>query len=293
MDYVAWMQVGPDHFDSSDAVTGDLKRITMGTAGALDIVEGAGTKVSPLIVTGLRSQRIAADKFIALPDVAALFREFKPANKRENLAVRITGTAKSAFPDAPLKESKQPIQVLVVADTDMLTDRFWTEGGNFMGQQVVVPTADNGSFVVNAIENLTGAPALSSLRGRGVQSRPFTLINSIRRDAEMQYRAKEQSLTSHLEELEKKVKDMQVREDGNGAVVLSPQDQKAIESYRSDMLATRRELREVQRALRESIDHIERLLTFVNVAAVPIVFGLVLIITSIVRRRRARRAVEA
>jgi len=222
-----------------------------------------------------------------------LFRDFKPADKRESLAVRISGLSKTAFPDAPgdaLKEAKQPIQIVVVADSDFLTDRFWVEQSNFLGQQVMVPNADNGSFVINALENLTGAPALSSLRGRGVQSRPFVLVDEIRREAEMQYRAKEQGLTSRLDELEKKLQGMQVQRDGSGAAVLNEQDKQTIESYRGEMLATRQELREVQRALRQSIESLERVVTFINIGAVPIIFGLVLIVAAVIRHRRRAAA---
>ncbi len=159
-----------------------------------------------------------------------------------------------------------------------------------MGESVVVPTADNANFVINALENLTGSPALSSLRGRGVQSRPFELLENIRRDAETQYRATEQSLTGRLEELQKRVSAMEVRQDGEGQAILSDEDQRTIESYRGDILATRRELREVQRALREDIDRLQGILTFVNIALVPILFGIALVVVATVRRRRRTAA---
>ncbi len=299
-DYVAWLQLRAGHFDTSDAITGDLQQINLGTSGVLEKLDGATTTVTPLISTGVKSMRMPADKFMGLPDVVTLFREFKPQNKAEIIAARISGPAKSAFTEAPkmegapamahLSESKQPIQVVVVADTDILGDRFWTQNSSFLGEQIVVPTADNANFAINVLENLTGSPALSALRGRGVKSRPFELLESIRRDAEMQYRQTEQSLTGRLEELQKKVSAMQVREDGQGQAILSDEDQRTIESYRGDILATRRELREVQRALREDIDRLQGILTFVNIAVVPILFGLGLIVFATVRRRRRRSA---
>lgn len=300
-DYVAWLQLRAGHFDTRDAITGDLQQINLATAGVLEKIEGATTTVTPLISTGLKSMRLPADKFVGLPDVVKLFGEFKPQNKAEILAARISGPAKSAFAEAPkgegaapaqghIGESTQPIQVVVVADTDILGDRFWTQSSSFLGESVVVPTADNANFVINALENLTGSPALSSLRGRGVQSRPFELLENIRRDAETQYRATEQSLTGRLEELQKRVSAMEVRQDGQGQAILSDEDQRTIESYRGDILATRRELREVQRALREDIDRLQGILTFVNIALVPILFGIALVVVATVRRRRRTAA---
>lgn len=297
-DYVAWLQLRGARFDQSDAITGDLTQINFGTAGILEKIDGATTSVAPLITTGPQSMRIPADKFLGLPDVVALFRDFKPQGKVEILAARIGGTAKSAFPTpegeagkAHLAESGQPIQVVVVADSDILADRFWTQSSSFLGQQMVVPMADNANFVVNALENLTGSPALSSLRGRGVQSRPFELLDSIRQDAEMQYRATEQQLTQRLEELQNRVSAMEVRDDGQGTAILSDEDRRTIETYRGDILETRRELREVQRALRQNIDRLQGAITFVNIGAVPILFGLGLIAAAVIRRRR--RAAQA
>jgi ABC-type uncharacterized transport system involved in gliding motility auxiliary subunit len=302
VDYVAWLQLNGAHFDTNDAITGNLQQLNLGTAGALEKLEGATTTVTSLVSTGPKSMRIPADKFMGMPDVMSMFRDFKSQDKSEVLAVRISGPAKSAFAEAPKSEgpaaphiadSQQPIQVVVVADTDMLSDRFWTQNSSFLGQSVVVPTADNANFVVNALENLTGSPALSALRGRGVQSRPFELLDSIRRDAEMQYRTTEQSLTGRLEELQKKVSAMQVQEDGKGGTILSDEDRRTIESYRGDILETRRQLREVQRALREDIDRLQGILTFVNIALVPALFGLALIVVAAVRRRRRRVAAAA
>ncbi|MSQ87507.1 MAG: ABC transporter [Alphaproteobacteria bacterium] len=314
-DYVAWLNLTKDNLDATDAITGDLNQLNLATAGVIDTVEGAGTTVTPLIKTGLKSMRLDTDKVMGLPDVVALFRDFKSADKAENLAVRITGTAKSAFPDGPPKKaegdakadapkdkpahlatSTQPIQVVVVADADMLSERFWAQESNFMGQRVLVPTADNPNFVINALENLTGSPALSSLRGRGAQSRPFELIDQIRQDAELQYRNKEQELLTRLDDLQKKVGDIQLRQQkgqGEADMLLSSEDTKAIENYRSEIISTRSELRDVQRALRQDIETLEGGIKFLNIAGVPIVFGLLLILLAVMRHNRRKvRAVE-
>ncbi len=295
-DYVAWMSLNREHLDPNDSITGDLTQINLGTSGVLEPVEGATTTMTPLIVTGERSERIDIEKFSGMPDIVGMFRDFKPSGRREVLAARVTGPAKSAFANAPaaaLKESKDPINVIVVADSDILADRFWVQMNDMGGQNVMVPTADNGSFVTNALENLSGTAALSSLRGRGVTAHPFTLLDNIRRDAEMQYRSKEQALTDRLTELQKQVDAMQVKRDGTGAAVLSDADKKTIESYRADILSTRRELRDVQGALRENIERLQSTITFANIGGVPILFGLILITVAVVRiRRRRRRATD-
>src|SRR6185437_4439884 len=198
-----------DNFNKQDVLTGDLSLIQMASAGILQPTEGATTKFEPLIQTSPQSEEIDVDKVKMQPDPVALLAQFKPSNQRYTLAARISGPVKTAFPNglppepkkdeakdkaapsdpapaAPpakqIMESKDPINVIVIADTDMLEDRFWAEAQDFFGQQVVVPTASNGDFVVNAIDNLLGSDELISLRTRGESARPFTLVRAIQKN---------------------------------------------------------------------------------------------------------------
>ena len=58
------------------------------------------------------------------------------------------------------------INVIVVADTDLIDDRFWVNVQNLLGQRVAIPTADNGAMVQNFVENMMGSNDLISLRTR-------------------------------------------------------------------------------------------------------------------------------
>jgi ABC-type uncharacterized transport system involved in gliding motility auxiliary subunit len=86
------------------------------------------------------------------------------------------------------------IHAIIVADTDILADRFWVTSQNVGGQNVAMPIAHNGAFVIGALENLSGSNALIALRGRGVKERPFTLVEDLRRNAERKIRSKEEAL---------------------------------------------------------------------------------------------------
>lgn len=313
-DYPAWMNLQADALNQDDAITGDLKNVTLATAGVLTPVEDSGLEIRPLIETGTDSMKIDAGKVVGLPDVVAMFREFDPSGERLLLAARVSGLAKTAFPDgAPepdetlatdedtleagraghVVEAVTPIQVIVVSDADMLADRFWVQESNFFGQRMMVPTSDNAAFLINGLENLTGTPALSSLRGRGQVSRPFTVVEDMRLEAEQKFRSKETELLGRLETLQSEINAIQVNQDGQGQTVITDDDQNAITNYRSEILSTRKELREVQRGLRQEIDQLEGTLKFLNIAGVPIVFGLIMVGIAIMRRRRATAATAA
>jgi len=55
--------------------------------------------------------------------------------------------------------------------------------------------------------------------------------------------------------------------------VLSEKEREAVETFRAQMLETRRELREVKRALRSDIDRLDGWLKFANIALVPLMIA--------------------
>ena len=55
----------------------------------------------------------------------------------------------------------------------MLNDLTWLTRQDVFGRSNIIPTADNGRLVMNAIESMSGGENPISLRGRGVSNRPF------------------------------------------------------------------------------------------------------------------------
>ena len=103
LDYVAWLNLRADDLNRNDMITANLSQVTMASAGIIEPIEGAKTKIEPLITTSPDSMKIPAEKVAGLPDVAGLLAGFKPDNKRYILAAHVTGPAESAFPDGPPK----------------------------------------------------------------------------------------------------------------------------------------------------------------------------------------------
>jgi ABC-type uncharacterized transport system involved in gliding motility auxiliary subunit len=209
-------------------------------------------------------------------------------NTKETAKDATTASAKDkeAAPVRPHKASGR-VAAIVVADSDMLTDQFWVDVRDFLGQQVAIPNAGNAAFVVNALENLSGSEALISLRGRGTDNRPFQLVEELRRDAERRYREKEQVLTGKLKEVQDQLAKYESAGEG-GTAILSESDRQAIEKFRADMLTIRRELREVKLALREDIDRLDGWLRFANIGLVPLLIALGGGGWALLRRRKPR-----
>ncbi len=314
-DYLAWLQIDPAHINAADPLASGVERMNWASVGFITKVDGATTNVQPLIETSEKAGEMSADGMRMMPDPLALARDFKSGGKKLVLAARITGEAKSAFPDGrPKPEAKPdekkegdkpaeaakdekpgepvvphfasgPVNVILVADGDLLHDQFWVTIQELLGQRMAVPQAHNAAFVINALENLSGGEALATLRGRGVNDRPFERVAEIRRDAERRYREKEQGLNAKLKDLQGKLQQMETRVEG-GQILLSDKDRQTIEGFRTEMGSVRRELRGVQADLRRDIDRLDGWLKFFNIAAVPLAIGLLGIGVGLSRRRR-------
>lgn len=307
--YVAWTTYGPENINSSDVTTSQLRLVNFGTPGYFEIEEAATTIVEPLITSTEASGPFDAESVRRNPQPAEILKEFRPQNKTYLLAARVSGNVKSAFPDGPpkkdvkkdddkkkgaatpkphLKASIKPINLILVADTDFMADLFWVQTQDLFGQQVVVPTANNADFIVNAADNLSGTSSLINLRSRGLSARPFELVQNIQNEAEDKYRAKERSLVKELEDVEKKMQELQNRERAKSAAVLSPEQQAEIAKFRARVLEIRQELRQVQLNLRRDIDNLDARLKVLNIAAVPAAVAILALLVAFVRRNRTR-----
>ena len=199
-------------------------------------------------------------------------------------------------PKAPpfIAESTGPMNVILVSDADLLEDRFWVQNREFFGQRVRLPFANNADFVVNAIENLAGGDDLISLRSRGTAQRPFTKIQELQLTAEQKFRTEERELQKNLEEAEKKLAELQKKKaEGASEATVDKAVEATAEKFTQEILATRKELRRVQLALREDIESLETWLRFINIGLIPILVGVVAMGLGAARHRRRRRGLQA
>ncbi len=220
--------------------------------------------------------------------------EEKAEDAKEKAEAAVEAAAKLAKQiKAHLKASKDDINVIVIADVDMLQDRFWVQLQNLFGEVIAIPISNNVDFVVNALDNLSGSNALIGLRARGVSSRPFTVVEDLTRAAELRLRAKERELQTRRQDTEKKLEKLQRPGQAQGRpAVLTKAQVKEINKFKGELLRIRKQLRQVQLELRRDIETLQSQLWFINIGLIPILVAVIAIILSLVRIRRRRLRTE-
>jgi len=277
--HIGWLELLPAHLDREDTVTAPLSLLTVASAGALQPREGSQTRFLPLLTSTLDSMLVPSSRLAALRDPEQLLNGFKADAQQYHFAARLQGPAATAYPEG--LEGREPglrqsdnINVLLVADTDLLSDRMWVQVQDFFGQRISQPWADNGGLLVNALDNLSGSEALISVRSRGDFSRPFVVVQELQRQAEQRFRASEQRLQQQLAETEQRLAELQQGQDPGQLTELSPQQEQAIQRFIDERLDIRKQLREVRFRLNADIEQLGTRLKIINIALVPLLLTL-------------------
>ncbi len=273
---------------SDDVVNFELNKIHTALSGYFEAENG---RLTPLITSNQDSMSVKTDPFSMLFNPAALFQQYQPDDARYVIAARLNGPVESAFregfEDAEniISEQSDP-RVVLVADADMLYDRLWVQSQNFFGRQVYSPFADNGYFVNNLVDNLSGSEDLIKVRARGTSHRPFDKVLAIQRASDQKYRETENQLRQQLRETEAKLNELQQAKGSESQLILSDEQQQEIERFKQRKLEVRKQLREVKRNLNKDIEALGNQIKFINIALIPILITLVVIIVSAFRSRR-------
>ena len=301
--------------DTSDVITADLSTINVAMSGFFKLAQDSKLSLTPLIHSSTFAGPIDASKARFLPDPSELAKGFQETGEPYTIAARLSGEVSSAFPDgkpqddsaegaqdtaseasdsAHLATSKGPINIILVADTDILTDRLWVRSQNFFGQRLVSAWANNGDFIANSVDNLLGNSDLISMRSRATSSRPFTTVQALEREADAKFRVKEQELQAELQDTEAKLTELQQnRQDQGGAqsLILTPEQRAEVEKFQQRKLEIRKDLRQVRRDLDQGIETLGNWLKFINIGLIPILLTVfALIMALLVRSRRHRPA---
>ena len=303
-DSPVWLTMDADNINQDDIITTQLELIMLPFAAGLSDETGEEVTFTPLFQTSDGAGRVNA--MTAQFGSAAVRRDFQPIGTSLTLAARLTGTFRTAFPEGPPETEDDDAEassaaatdaqqdrlqkgdsvVLVIADADMIHDRFTVEELNFLGSVAHRPLNDNLTFFANALEQLAGSTDLIGIRSRGKFNRPFDRVVALRQKAMADWQEREAELEERLRETQRQLREMEQAKDANQRFILTEQQQKAIEQFRNEEIRIKDQLKEVRKNLRKDIEALGVKVKVVNVAAMPLLVALAGIGFYLFRRTR-------
>jgi ABC-type uncharacterized transport system involved in gliding motility auxiliary subunit len=177
---------------TDDPSTWKLNTVTVSSSGALFRRQKGRTTLTPLLYSSGQSELRETKRLASAPEFDSAADEASSQAQRHVIAARIEGPAYSAFPDgiggqpAGVQKAAQ-IHVVVVADTDLLTD------------QVNSPAPDgNTLFILNTLDNLSAGDVLTTIRPRAPAQRSPNRLDQMRDSAAHAYAQKATELEQRL-----------------------------------------------------------------------------------------------
>lgn len=279
----------------NDPVTSPLSlTINMGAAGYLSILDSSPLDFMPLLQTGSTPSLIAAN--IARPGVSPqdIVAQYESRAEAFTLAARLSGMLDTAFPSGPpaaasldpveaelqritnqsggphQARSTSPVQIILIADTDMLDDSF------YLDPRASSPQADNATLILNALDNLAGGSALLNLRSRTPNLRPMTRVEDMRNAAQDEFFGEQARLEGRLAQSQGRLEELQAVGatggffSGDIEADLTAEERAELAELRQSVVDTRERLRQIERDFRRGIDGLEGRLRFINIWGGPL-----------------------
>lgn len=311
-DAPAWLALNSDAIDKDDVATAQLDNIWLPLSGAFTGTPVAGLKETVLLHSSKDSQLV--DAMLANISGENIMKEFKPSGVNYNLAIRLTGKFKTAFPDgAPqdkkddktdgekkdqkkpedkkpgdsLKETKSDNAVVLFGDADMLYDPFTMRriDSPFGAMQMAMNA--NLNLAQNIIEQMTGDSNLIAVRSRATLIRPFTRVKEMEMAANEKFQSEIKRLEESAADSQRKINEMQAqKKDKDQRFILSPEQRTELEKLRKEEASTRKNLKQVQKNLRKEVVSLQTRIKWINILAVPLAVTVTGIVIAIVNRRK-------
>jgi len=273
-----------EDFNRRDPVTRVLSLIDVSSAGFFQLLPQAAVRLDPLIQSTTDAMAVPASRVREALDPSPLYEGYQPQGEHYAIAVRLRGDLVPAFAADAATGARKP-EVILVGDTDLLSDRLWVQQSPSQGQTLVSPFANNGDFFVNAVDDLAGPSDLIAIRGRAVDVRKFTRVDALRRQADEKFKTKQLQLQAELTDTEQHLAELKQAAHGRNR---TEAQKGAVEQFMQRKLAIRTELRAVQRSLDADIERLSVLLKFIDILLMPIVVTLAGLLYGLLRIRRRR-----
>jgi ABC-type uncharacterized transport system involved in gliding motility auxiliary subunit len=278
--YVGWLRLNGGALADTHGTTAGLTRLMMKSAGSLAARPESDATLAPLATSSPRAALLPVDRIAGGPRPAKLLADFPESEglRRHVLAAEVESSTRKG-------------RVIVVADTDLLHDDAWLRQNRAGTDGGAVPVADNGTFVLNILESLTGGPQLSGLGSGARADRPFTLIESLQREAEQRYRQRETRLIDSVREAREGLRELHEKQAERGSGPTAAERQRMGE-LRDTLGEARRELRDVQHKLHADVTRLQTRVRAANVWGVPALVAVAALLIALWRWRGRRRRAQ-
>jgi ABC-type uncharacterized transport system involved in gliding motility auxiliary subunit len=289
-----------NNISRSEILTAQLDAMTLPYAGYFSDRTADDLTFTPLLFSSDDSGTV--NSRTAQFGAAAVQREYKDSAVRLNMAVRLSGSFRTAFPEGhpdrgeESEDAEKDVNllaegtstVILVGDVDLIFDPVCVEEVNMFGFRQHRARNDNLSFFANAVELAAGSQDLVAIRSRGRHNRPFGRVMALQAAAMREQQGRQVELEDKLREAQGKLQELQAGKGSDQQFILSPEQQEAIANFRKEEVRVRKELKEVRKSLRRDVEHLGVWVKVINIALMPLLVSIAGVTFGLYRRKHNR-----
>ncbi len=268
-----WMRFNRAQLASGFAGTASIDNLLLIESGWFEMADHLpdGTMITALVSTTAGSGSELHPTY-ATKSPATLARDFEPDGRTRLVAALISGNIQSAFKSPDLAQAApatRQSRVFAIADVDWLFDQFAMQTSQMGSRLMTRPINDNLAFLGNMIASGSEGE-LSTIQARGPMSRPFSRVEQLFRDTQQEIRTREQSTWQNVAELERQLAEIRAVAGVDDLSALPSPLKEQVITVQTELVAMRRDLRNIRMQIRQRIDQLGHRLTIINILSGPL-----------------------
>nr|QJR98253.1 hypothetical protein PlAlph_2580 [uncultured Alphaproteobacteria bacterium] len=259
-------------------MTSNLQSILFASVSLL-VPDGYNSDFIPLMVGAPNSGIMPSSVVYDSLNPRELLNMFKPANKLKVMAALLKS-----------KNRYLPFEVIVVADTDFIYDTFWSKSQTILENNYFVPIYDNGNFVLNALDYLSGDTSLIELRGRTQKIRLFEDMESLRKQNLRDFQIKENEIFNRINQTKSALNEITAKRNFEERENFTPDELALIAGTRQNLQKLLTELSQIRADMHRNLNDKALAIKVLNICLVPFFILLLIVLYGGGKRNQQHRA---
>ncbi len=258
-------------------ITKNLQAVLFASVSLL-VPDGYNSEFIPLIAGGKNSGILSAEVVYDGISPDNLLNIFKPLNKLKIVSALLKS-----------KNPHFPFEVIVVADSDFIYDSFWSKNITILENNYFIPLYDNGNFVLNALDYLSGDEVLIDLRGRTAKSRLFDDLESRRKQNLLDFQMKEHEIFDRINKTKNALNEIVAKRNFEGRDDFNTDELALIAGTRQKLQSLFDELRSIRINMHSDLEKTALLIKVLNIITIPCVILVILMLGAFLKRRKEKK----
>ncbi|MBQ9034493.1 MAG: Gldg family protein [Alphaproteobacteria bacterium] len=234
--------------NQQDITDGKIKFVPLLRAGDISSI-----MTSKVVIDGLNPQQV--------------LQYFAADDNQKILAAEVSG-----------QTAENPFEMIIITDSDFLYDSFWADKQHFLEKEYTFNSFDNANFVLNALDYLTYDQTMLNLRGKRANIRRFNDIENLRRINSLTFKQKENAVFAEINHAKAALNEVWNKKNFEERENFSADELAAISGVRHQLDDLREQLSELRYNAFRNIKKIADKVALFNIALVPAIIILVLLI---------------